>query len=509
MDSFRIANTGLPAVALASSQGFIAPEFQNEGAPLISDACCVISASALQGLRAADPEAYAAQLTSTRAIHQLRGSPQLRYQFANDLTSQLPYTFRLSQHVPRRIKDRVHSTLGNVAPLRSVDAGSSPTLQRVLLDAGRQGDISDKSKVKVLRVEGQAPTGDKDLDTLWVNAGVTVKLANELIDRVRVEIAKLYPEIPVDKLPFNNLLGQYPLVTNYIEKGSGKYGWANLAAVPVPGAVGIMLLGALTAYEAPFFIDPIKAVEPQKHEVGHLVHHGLYPQLGDAGEVSPLKEAFGDCFAKWSMNRQFNHGALIQNTREAWGMGADFLVQQHDGFIDYLRHFYETAHRDDHKVLGTDMADHHWPLKRDCDLPRRYREIRAMDPGGHLDAAAKNFIFYKTAQAFGGDVDKALMIFAMALAISNVANDYALVMDELAHHEVLAAKRLYGDEAAQVVKDIWKTELGFDTPAMGEMQRPEAKLPAETPGDESAAHGRRASLRGLLARGAAIAMSIK
>jgi Zn-dependent metalloprotease len=243
-----------------------------------------------------------------------------------------------------------------------------------------------------------------------------------------------------------------------------------------------MLLGKIGRNEEKFFLDPAKAISVICHEIGHLVEGKLNPNMLHSGQSGAVGEAYGDLFSLFVTNEIFHGGAAMPGPgsadhRDRWGMGHDFLVPvSGENLVQYLRHFHDRAHKDGHPALGNCIDDHHWPTKTDGGLSVEYKKTRVVDDGGeHLDASALNFMHYKMTMAFGGDIKKTINIFSMGIALSNVARNRVVVNDEIAAYEVMAARSLYGDEAATIVHDLWVKELGYKISELEDLKLPEVK----------------------------------
>lgn len=441
--------------------------------------CCILSPANMGGLQDGDSAYYDAQTGLTRNVRRIRNDPRAKGNLHRAAQAATPIRFRLGERLPEEYRKRLLDMLNNVRlSAMHTDEGSSPDFQRIIMNAGGQYDFE---KATTLRSEGDLPLNDKRLDDLWVLSGRVLKTANEHLLEIQAEVLKAIPELKA--APFDLLKGIFYIVDQYVPENQTKQtGWANAAAIAIAKAVGIMLLGKIGRNEEKFFLDPAKAISVICHEIGHLVEGKLNPNMLHSGQSGAVGEAYGDLFSLFVTNELFYGGAAMPgpgspNHRDRWGMGHDFLVPvPGETSVQYLRHFHERAHKDDHPALGNCVDDHHWPQKTDGEIGVEYKKTRVVDDGGeHLDASALNFIHYKMTMAFDGDVKKTIKIFSMGIALSNVARNRVVVNDEIAAYEVMAARSLYGDDAAILVRDLWMKELGYQIPELPDLKLPKPK----------------------------------
>lgn len=481
------------------AQGFAPGVFG--GAPEVVDdvansdnVCCILSPANMGGLQTSDPAYYNAQAELTRGIRRIRNNPRAKDDLHRSARAATPILFRLGERLPEEYRRRLLDMLGNIRLSdMHTDEGSSPDYQRVLMNAGGQHDFQ---KAATLRSEGDAPIGDKRLDDLWIFSGRVLKIANDHLREIQAAMLKSYPELKAP--PFDLLKGIFYIIDEYIpENKTNQTGWANAAAIAIAKAVGIMLLGKIGKNEQEFFLDPAKAISVICHEIGHLVEGKLNPNMLHSGQPGAIGEAYGDLFSLYVINILLHGGKPMPGPdspdhRDRWGMGHDFLAPvPGETLVQYLRHFHERAHKDDHPALGNCVDDHHWPKKSDGEISVAYKKVRVVDDGGeHLDASALNFMHYSMTMAFGGDIEKTLKIFSKAIALSNVARNRVVVNDEIAAYEVMAARELYGDDVATIVRDIWMQELGYKIPELKDLMLPKPKKAPQPAPSESGAKNR-------------------
>ncbi|EKD50460.1 MAG: hypothetical protein ACD_62C00538G0006 [uncultured bacterium] len=351
------------------------------------------------------------------------------------------------------------------------DASTVPGIERVLLD--NEGK-ADPNSAKVLRREGQAPTGDTINDKLFFNAGLAVKQANGLITEVNKTLARMYPALTVD---INMLRGALILCINHDPEQADNLGWPNAAAVPIEKGVGLVLFGLLRQEaEKAVFEDSRTSFSVLWHELGHLVRNeirGFTPYTDIAGAVN---EAYADLFSLMMQqvvthgNKPFPDGTKPEHWSR-WAIGLDFLkplkIKLADGTTQErqaaIRQFYAKAF-EGHPLMGDDASLHDLPRLDASETEEQspfFAEECTFDEGGvHIKAASINKAHYlMITKIFEGMAFPAMLLFSTSMGIAKVNGYPTDDLHQLAWLEILAATQLFGAEKAAQVRKVWEDDM--------------------------------------------------
>jgi hypothetical protein len=388
-------------------------------------------------------------------------------------------------YLPRRLYlSRLLRDLTGFAPFPAkYDSSFVSGVDRVLLN-GKGG--ADPRKSELVWQEGQPRPSNPIYNNLLDNTGLAVREANTLIRKVIKALQPLYPDTTV---PIQILQGALVMVLNHDPVPGDALGWPNAAAVDVPNALGMMLFGMLRAPgEHALFYNPAEAYTVLWHEQGHLLNnmlHGASPYTALSGAIN---EAFADLFSLFIQQKlQNGNQPLPEPTADGawkkWGVGLDFLKPYIPEGSDtrrdaMIRHFTDSAY-EGHPLMGDDGALHLWPGMNASEIERaspEFQETLNMDEGGvHILAAPINHAHYHMIMQQDRMVEPVLLIFSVARAIAKTAGIYNMDLHSLAWLEIHAAKALFGDETASMVRSVWEDTMKVSGEKLNQ-DLPEARL---------------------------------
>ncbi|MFH1357203.1 MAG: M4 family metallopeptidase [bacterium] len=432
-------------------------------------------------LRNGDPDALRKLGLPTSAAERYRGKNQIVFDrwIREHPGAQAQGYLPKSVFYRRLVKDLLR--------MRATPPQYDPThvrgVERVLLDGN---GLADTRQASLIWQEGHERPSQPVYNNLLNNTGRAINEANTLIDKVTIILKILYPDTVI---PIQILQGALVMVLNHDPEPRDMLGWPNAAAVDVPNALGMMLFGILRAPgEKALFYEPAEAFTVLWHELGHLLNsmlNGPSPYTSLSGAIN---EAYADLFSLFCQQK-FQNGnkplpvPTAEGAWKKWGVGLDFLKpyrpegsdQKRDAMI---RHFVESAY-EGHPLMGDDGALHMWASMNVSEIEKAspdFQEILSMDEGGvHILAAPINYAHYHMIINNGRMVEPVLMIFSVARAIAKMAGIYNMDLHSLAWLEIHAAKALFGDEQAKMVKSVWEDTMKVSGEKLNQ-DLPEAKL---------------------------------
>ena len=236
---------------------------------------------------------------------------------------------------------------------RRVAAGAAPALERTVFDAKKRATLPGT----LARGEGDAPTGDDQIDAAYDGAGDTYKLFFEQYQR--------------DSLDGEGL----PLVSSvHVRRDFNNAFWdgEQMAYGDGDGVIFKPLAGSLTV-------------------CGHELSHGVVQFSGGLiyqDQSGALNESFADVFGV--LTDQYKKG---QTAAEAdWLIGAEILGEDIQG--DALRSMKAPGTAYDDQRLGKDPQPFHMD---------DYNNTSSDNGGVHINSGIPNQAFYLTAQYLGGN----------------------------------------------------------------------------------------------------------
>lgn len=295
-------------------------------------------------------------------------------------------------------------TVGNVTFM--VQPGEK---RRTVFDAQQ----SETLPGRLVRSEGQPPTGDRAADEAYDGAGATYDLYSEIFERNSIDDQGLRLDSTVHfSVDYDNAFWN----GSQMVYGDGDGELFNRFTVAID-VIGHELTHGVTQYEA---------------------------NLTYAGESGALNESFSDVFGSLVKQRVLN-----QTADEAdWLIGAGLLTDQVQGVA--LRSLKAPGTAYDDPVLGRDPQP--------GQVSDQYRG-RADNGGVHINSGIPNRAFYLTAVALGGYAwEKAGQIWYLALRDRLRSN---ATFRRAATVTVAVAGELYGQESPeqQAVQSAWQ-EVG-------------------------------------------------
>jgi Zn-dependent metalloprotease len=171
------------------------------------------------------------------------------------------------------------------------------------------------------------------------------------------------------------------------------------------------------------------------HELGHAVVNSTVP-LTYYSESGALNESYADVFAISYMHYKTGK-SFSQLTKKDWMIGDRCVVGK-----GALRSFTKTPSRPSSHPLGPDSEPRHYDN----------RFTGNEDNGGvHINSSIINHAFYKVCKKWGGKSwEEPLQIWFSLLKHKKIPH-YA-TFDIFAKELLLAAKEMYGDKMAEIVK---------------------------------------------------------
>lgn len=288
----------------------------------------------------------------------------------------------------------------------SVEPGTKPQLNREVYDSEQKATLPGK----LVRSEGEAPTGDQQVDEAFDSAGDTYNL--------------YFNEYNRNSLDGNGM--KLISSVHYRRKYNNAF-WngSQMAYGDGDGVIFRPLTGDLTV-------------------IGHELSHGVVQFSGGLvyrDQSGALNEHFADVFGV--LTKQYKNN---QEVHEAdWLIGADIFTPDIEG--DALRSMAAPGTAYDDDLIGKDPQPYHMD---------DYAQTQSDNGGVHINSGIPNHAFYLLAMMLGGKAwDRAGHIWYNTL--QNINNPHARFVD-WADETIEQARELFGAGSREAVltRRAWK-----------------------------------------------------
>ncbi len=273
---------------------------------------------------------------------------------------------------------------------------------------------------RLVRSEGEAPTGDPAVDEAYDGAGDTWTYYKEIHNRNSIDDDGMIIKSNVHYGDDEDNAFWFPDIKQMV------YGDGDIIFTRLTRSLDV---------------------------IGHELTHGVIQHEGDwvyRFQSGALNESFADVFG--SLVKQYN---LKQDVKEAdWLIGVDVMLQPSDGKPTYaLRSMKEPGKAyQNHPILGDDPQ----PATMDDyqDLP-----IWQDNGGVHINSGIPNHAFYLAAIDFGGNAwEKAGHIWYRAMDGSSLRPTPFRPINfvRAAEATIQVAREQFGSDAEKIVQSAWR-----------------------------------------------------
>ncbi len=287
-----------------------------------------------------------------------------------------------------------------------VPVGAESACERTVYDAGKKATLPGK----LVRAEGDPPSGDPQVDEAYDGAGDTYKLYFDVYQRDSLDGDGMELKSSVHvRRKFNNAF----------------WNGQQMAYGDGDGVIFTPLTGSLTV-------------------CGHELSHGVVQFSGGLiyqDQSGALNESFADVFGV--LTAQYKKGESA--AQADWLIGAEILGPDING--DALRSMKAPGTAYDDRILGKDPQPYHMDL---------YNNTSSDNGGVHINSGIPNHAFYLTAQYLGGNAwEKAGHIWSDTL--QEISNPHATFAD-WADKTVEMARARFGSGSREAIltRRAWK-----------------------------------------------------